>query len=255
MNDEKFFSIIKRNLSKNRGLTFVELLIAIVLLVVLLGPMMRTMIAAIKVNADSRKVLCATEVGRGVMEGLSGNSFNGVLSSYEADLGNGNRLAQICGDVYNKQDNIKKTNGALFNNVTCNLVSVTTNNGTYNSKKIAEGDKTVINELLSEYGKYSIEKYGITNEQMLLMHGDKEGKDANCLFFTYTNVHWGSVSANEGFVFDVVCAMVPAANSSTDKFYPYSLVVGVYPVEGGVHKCTNAGTTPLLTMTGGMRNE
>lgn len=240
-------------LSNNKGLTFVELIIAIVLLVIIIGPIGRSIIAAFEVNKDSRNIMGATEVGRGVMEGFTGNSYIGLLSSYATtDLGNGNRLAQISSDVYNKKENNIRTNGTAFNNLSCTLNTVTTSGGTYSTTAMAKGDKAQINKLLSEFGTYAYTLVG-AKDTKLVLHGDNtdaaKPKEAKCLFFCYTNIAWG------GYTYDVVGFIVPASDIASPDFYACNIQLGVYLVDGNVHKCTQAGETPMLTLSTGIRNK
>lgn len=258
----------------NKGLSFVELIIAIALLAVLVGPIMKSILASGQVNMQARKIMSANEVARGIMEGITGNSYAGLLDSYKEDsFGNGESLSHMGSDVYNSTTNryiINVKKNAPFNSLACtfnsteNVNYISTTGGSYKVTDLAGGtkDQTKVNALATEYGKYiydnilSDSSSGFTtDDQMLFMCGDNTDKTkpatAKCLFLGYTNVE---LADQPGYKYDVICFVVPANKADNAKYYSYNVTVAVYPVERGVHKCTEEGATPVLTVRSGLRN-
>lgn len=257
---------------KNKGVSFVELLIAMVLLLIILGPIMRAIISGMEVNRNSRKLMCATDAAQGVMEGISGKSFSGLRESFKNNVSiknNFQELARVGGQsTYNETTNIIRTYGNTFNGLSVpksggeptnyTQFSLTLDDGTvktFNNKKIAlcenAADTNDSFYLLQTFGQYGLGKMTDPSNQNLVMHCDNSSDDYNksiVLFFAYYNVPW------QGYTFDIVGYVIPATTSTKPAFYPCVARIGVYEVKkDGTHELVN-DSQPLMTMSEGLRN-
>ena len=69
--------------SKNRkgsqkGVTLFEVMIALALFAVIITPVMKSFVTAMKVNKKSRETMIATDVAQSIMEGISGKTYEDV---------------------------------------------------------------------------------------------------------------------------------------------------------------------------------
>ncbi len=245
----------------NRGISFVELLIAMVLLLIILGPVMKAVIAGLEVNRNSRKIMCATDAAQGVMEGISGKSYKGLLNSYNpaaTKLTGYNELARVGGsNVYN--ENMIKTHGCIASGF--NIQNVTYNgfklDGTaYVTKDLAllstSTDVANSNTILQTFGTYGLSLLTNQTDQVLVMHGDNASAtahtDAKTIFFAYYNIPW------EGYTFDAVGYVLPATSLPNPNFYPCVVRVAIYEVKSdGTHTLTT-NSDPMLAINDGLRN-
>lgn len=268
----------KKLLSNNKGLSFVELIIAITLLAIVIGPIMNSLIASARVNMDSRKLMCATDVAQGVVEGLSGKSFKGVLAAYDpslSNLSNGTEFCRIGGtNIYNNHLIKSNGSGTASLGLSCysetsvsNYNKITTASGTVTTQDLALDSKGA-QALLSDWGRDVFSRMPAAgapgydaSEQYLFMHGNNTGvnkdtyKDAKVILFAYTNIPW----ENGAYTYDVLGYIVPAVSTGTTdgSFYPYTVKVAVYEVVNGDHKCYAADGSvaePILTINTGLRN-
>ncbi len=250
----------------NRGISFVELLVAMVLLLIILGPVMKAVIAGLEVNRNSRKIMCATDAAQGVMEGVSGKSYKGLLNSYNpalSKLTGYNELARVGGsNVYN--ENMIKTHGCVTGTPGFTIQNVTHNGFTldgtaYNTKDLAllstSADVNNSNTVLQTFGIYGLSLLSDSSDQVLVMHGDNANAtahtDAKTIFFAYYNIPW------EGYTFDVVGYVLPATSLANPNFYPCVVRVAIYEVKTNgtstVHTIETS-SDPLLAINDGLRN-
>lgn len=257
-------------ITNNKGLTFVEIVVSIVLLVIVIGPLMKSVIAAQKVNLESRKTMSATDAGQTVLEAICGKSFRGLLTSYNGSaLSDGNEFARFLdgagGDIYNGSIKLAYYDSSYYFNAQCpNLRTLNAGAlGSVSTEALATGNAESYSfSLLNYYGNAALNYAAATpGDQNLVLYADcdgtrnAEGKvihlaDAKSLFFAYTNVEW------DGYTFDIVGYVIPAVQDADGnealKFYPCKVRVAVYDATGGVHTCTSE--SPLLVLDSGIRN-
>lgn len=253
----------------NKGLSFVELIIAVVLLVVVLGPVMNTIIASSRVNMNSRKVMCATDAGQAVIESMSGKSYRGLLSSYKGvALNGGNELARFLdasgNDIYNNNVISYYKNTRTFG-VSCSgtsLNSLNFNGTPVSTSNLAMGaNDTTSYSILNAWGtSLRTESHYASGGKYLILWADCNNTkningeltdlaNARCLFFAYSDVEWN------GYHFDILGYVIPATTKAEAEFYPCSIRVAVYD-----HDTAANGTsqfmdtdTPLLVLDSGIR--
>lgn len=264
-------------LANNRGLSFVELIIAIVLLVIILGPVMKAIVSSMEINRQSRKMMTATDAGQAVLESVCGKSFDGLLNSYsgEATLTNGNQLAVFKdasgADIYNNRVVNMYRNTCSFG-VNCDAgldkVSLPLGGGStmvYSTVSLARGGANDFSyKMLNAYG--SLIKTGATpGDPKLYLYADctdekntagklKYLSNSKVLFFGYTDVEYS------GFKFDIIGYVIPAVptySATPPEFYPCTVRVAVYDAanNGGgiVRDCTT--DEPILVLDSGIRRK
>lgn len=69
--------------NKNAGFTLIELLIAVMILAFALIPLFQTMILSGRLNAKSRDVLKATDLGQNLMERMTADSMESITQQME----------------------------------------------------------------------------------------------------------------------------------------------------------------------------
>ena len=67
--------IIRRHQTDNRGMTLVELLVAIVLLAIVVVPLLHTFVSSARANQKARERLRLTTAAQDIMEGLKADSI------------------------------------------------------------------------------------------------------------------------------------------------------------------------------------
>ncbi|MBR6255741.1 MAG: hypothetical protein IKR23_00055 [Lachnospiraceae bacterium] len=92
------------------GVTIFEVMIALALFAVIVTPIMRSFVTAMSVNKNSRETMIATDVANSIMEGISGKTYEEVVSWLgQADTVGGfdlldptqNKFSSINDDWYN----------------------------------------------------------------------------------------------------------------------------------------------------------
>lgn len=71
--------ILKKMFKGSGGVTLFEVMIALALFAIIITPVMRSFVTAIKVNKDSRETMIATDVANSIMEGISGKTYEDVV--------------------------------------------------------------------------------------------------------------------------------------------------------------------------------
>lgn len=259
----------KNIISNNKGLSFIELIIAVVLLVIVLGPVMNTIIASSRVNMNSRKIMCATDAGQAIIESMSGKSYRGLLSSYKGvALNGGNELARFLdssgNDIYNNNV-VHYYKNTRYIGISCSGSSLNTLD--YAGTAVSTSDLAMGNidnvsySILNTWGSsLRSESHVASGGKYLILWADcldtknAEGElidlaNARDLFFAYTDVEWN------GYHFDIIGYVIPATTKASAEFYPCSIRVAVYD-----HDVAANGTsqfmdtdTPLLVLDSGIR--
>ena len=152
----------KRKEHKNRGVTLFEVMIAIALFAIIVTPVMKSFVTAIKVNQKSRKVMIATDLAQSLMEGYMGKSYedvwNGMVRSQTPFVFDGTdddaaRLAfSSINEGYFNHGHSKSLGTAGFGTSANDVIQSVTNEGyvlnTSGVNALAPGE-TDINKLIS----------------------------------------------------------------------------------------------------------
>lgn len=73
----------RKRKGNQKGVTLFEVMIALALFAVIITPVMRSFITAMKVNQRSRETMIATDVAQSIMEGISGKTYAEVCKALE----------------------------------------------------------------------------------------------------------------------------------------------------------------------------
>ena len=73
----------RKRKENRKGVTLFEVMIALALFAVIITPVMRSFITAMKVNQRSRETMIATDVAQSIMEGISGKTYDEVCKALE----------------------------------------------------------------------------------------------------------------------------------------------------------------------------
>lgn len=68
----------KKRKGSQKGVTLFEVMIALALFAVIITPVMKSFVTAMKVNRKSRETMIATDVAQSIMEGISGKTYEDV---------------------------------------------------------------------------------------------------------------------------------------------------------------------------------
>ena len=75
-------SIRKRSrMLDNKGVSLVELVVAMALFVIVIVPICASFITSMRVNQKSRKMMAANDLAQSIIEGYSGKTYEGVKLS------------------------------------------------------------------------------------------------------------------------------------------------------------------------------
>lgn len=266
---------IRRNrVLDSKGVTLVELVVAMALFVIVIVPICASFITSMRVNQKSRKMMAANDIAQSIVDGFSGKTYEGVKKSIsvigDGDLSGNLALSTVSfnGDVsdsvavsanlYNLQTTGKKTTWADMGQASLTLASVSENemtifeNGTnitlsQNVLLISENKAQALTlnmaaarDFKSVLGSAS-ENYavpclmGVTNT------------DENVSFLCYTGLH------SEGYYFDAVVQFIPMANKKGQKYYSYEAMIYIYEVDK-TDLSTRLNKEPVLSLMTGIKN-
>ncbi len=103
----------KKKIRNSKGVTLVEVLVALGLFAIIVAPLMRSFVTSVKVNKKSRDTMIATDVANTIMEGIRGKTYEEVVkalisspsgfNSSVGDINSSSRLAfsSMDGNWYN----------------------------------------------------------------------------------------------------------------------------------------------------------
>ena len=130
----------KKNKNKNRGFTLVELIVAVALFSIVIGPLFRSFSSSIQANSRARRVLKATSLAQSVLDNIERYSVKTLRDDMpNADIA-GNLLPVGGTIVLNRQthdtDEVKFTfQQVRYQDITFNIVADITKGGATNTNK------------------------------------------------------------------------------------------------------------------------
>ena len=75
--------LFQKIFKSNKGLSLLELVVAIAFLAIVITPVMNSFITAGRINAKSRKLMCANDCAQALMEGIADKSFYELCLAYD----------------------------------------------------------------------------------------------------------------------------------------------------------------------------
>jgi len=270
----------KARMINDKGLTLMEIVVAVALMAVIIIPVMTSFVTSMRVNQKSRKLMIASDLGQAIMEGFADKSYSDIKSQIDA-IGTADlELAPISANgvpgFYNKKENGEhftdhnmKTNvfngwGTLFGDHT-QYPSVSDNMFRLNSTSSCEC-VMLISENSAEYSWAQMMNVAFLNHAELASFTRASSlKDPACLiggtrgdigFLMYSDVQRG------GYHYDVCIQFVPMMKTenvdATHKplYYTYEVMLYIYEFDLGAsgYYRSNFRQKPILTMMTGIRN-
>lgn len=214
----------------NKGLSLIELLIAMALLAILIVPIFNSFIASARINLKARQLMAATDVAQTVFEGFSDKSFETVKDDINSRMGSvslstNHIYATISGNYYNMPEHYVALDGSLLTSLSAPDVNgVTYGSDTYVARDLISGNNAAgmttvsINSLICDAARSDLS----VSTNTCLRGWLDNGMDSNMAAMVYTGVD------QDGFLFDVVVTFLPMADEVDDKYFPYCVTVTVY---------------------------
>lgn len=269
---------ISKILKSKSGLTLIEILIAMTVLALVIGPLFKCFMMSSKINAKSRKLMCANDAAQSIMEGFADKSYQDILNTVNAlrrksgTPGGQLRFSTINDDYYNlkelnddyvKSINVPDAGSSLEGKVTTiqkDKISVAgfaqiTTKDINNPENLAKLDVVHRNMEASTILQAFLKSSSVGGEPKgIYLYEDNPNNYAMVL--VYSDVVSG------GYHFDVVCGFYPMAdnNNSSTKWFPYLIYMTVYERGETVSAVDatyvlNGTNQPLLKLKSGTRNK
>lgn len=216
----------------NRGLTLIELLMAIAILAIIIVPVFGSFITSARVNMKARRTLAATNVAQTIFEGFADKTYEGGISGIMGQLNMGisgtlsgnNALSTLDNNYYNDMSHYVALPTDVF---TINGVDIPDRNefhfkgNTYsNMSDLISGNAVSINtvsfnQVVAQAANKNVVDYGADKALM----GWSSGYGGALV---YSGIEM------ENFRFDAVVTFLPMAQNTTDKYYTYCVTVTIY---------------------------
>lgn len=233
----------------NRGLSLIELIIAIAILAIVITPVFNAFITSARINLNARKTLAATDVAQTIQEGFADKHYEaGVVQAIKTlnsqDIVNSTQglvLSSLNDDYYNMKDNYYNMadgeavspillgaastgmnqiymDGALYT-----AIDLISGNAIPNGGSGGPADTLSANRLVANAAAAKLASDGDQKVLMGWLSSFGGPNRAGALAaLVYTDVEL------EGFVFDAVVTFLPMAVNTGDIYYPYCVTIAVY---------------------------
>ncbi len=214
---------MKERKMNDKGLTLIELVVAIALMAIIFLPVMSTFITGGRINRNSRKMMLETELAQTIMEGFTDKTFEDVKSNISnlgaATLSGNNAFSNLDGGYYNEKDNGSKLTWATVQSDSgvnpISIVQVSVSGNTYNNISVVSDNSVSLNQAIGSHMVTAATPWpkGI--------YGTAEGT-GKIAAIVYTGLE------REGYHYDAVVTFLPMAKSASDLYYSYSVEVALY---------------------------
>ncbi len=218
----------------NKGFSLIEIIIGIGMLAVIVIPILHTFITSAQINRDSRQVMIQTEVAQTIMEGFAGKTYVQVKAAVGALAGNtgvvsgDNALSTIDNNLFNTAGSYVAYNGSAIGSaltgVSCNAViwqsgSVPTQSLVSDNSVMASMNQVFANDLVLPF---ETAKISAGPDARMFSYWISTDPSGAALFIGYGNIHY------EGYCFDAVVSFLPMAETSSDLYYTYRILLTLY---------------------------
>lgn len=262
---------------KNKGFSFVEILVAITLLAIIIGPIMNSLISSAKINRESRRLMCASDCAQDIMEGLSDKEYYEVLEHACRPLGGkvlaaNAALSNVNENAFNDRNAGNLLDASTFGTYLtgCTNSTITFEGVTFNTIDLLDDTAMISGNIASDY---MLSKWAATaassangimtaasnNDKKVLTMWSNASFPASasdvtetkntCIFFAYSNVDW------ESYKFNVYGYIIPVAQSSSATYYPYTIKIAVYEQDKHGASAYSTSDVPIVTIVGGLRSK
>lgn len=228
-------NLFKKRKKNNSGFSLIEILLAIAILAIVIGPIFSAFITSAKVNMNARKTMAATNVAQTILEGFADKRYSDISSAIgnmgSVDLTGTSALSSVNDNYYNMQDHCGMM---TVTNLSANSADrITVNSLTYDSTDLISGNGTrfLLVHINNGVDTVSINSMVAADAKAGMVTYDKE-----LLHWTAGDLISGLVYTDiemEGYHFDVVVTFLPMAQSDSDRYYSYCVTVSVYDADSG----------------------
>ncbi len=276
--------LFQKVFKSNKGLSLLELVVAIAFLAIVITPVMNSFITAGKINAKSRKLMCANDCAQALMEGIADKSFYELCLAYDKY---GSESVSASYAMSGLNDNAFNIPVCSANTVDTNVVykatftntnaTVSVNNN-YSVSLTAGGSTTTYktNDSVSDNGFVEAINLGFRTDcktilgdlnsslekHLCIWANSTDVADMQAMMITYGGIEW------DGYYFDAVLTFIPegrepAIGAEADKWYSYYVQIDLYELKktaSGFERtlgidATGADTVaPLLSLNTGIKN-
>ena len=272
-------NIRERAVKDNKGLTLMEIVVAVALFAIIIVPVMTSFVTSMRVNQKSRKLMIASDLGQAIMEGFADKSYSEIKTQIDS-IGTADvSFAPISANGVTGYYNLS-TNGKHFTDSNMKNDAFAWNSSLYGDHKVYP---TVSGN------KFKLSSASSCDCVMLISENSAEyewARSMNVAFFKATQIKTyasGSVAGGKtswlyggtrddmgflvysdvprgGYHYAVCIQFIPMMKSAnvdaTHKplYYTYEVMLYIYELETGAEKASSAPDTPILTMMTGIRN-
>lgn len=247
-------SDLKKN---NKGLSLIELLIAMALLAILIVPIFNSFIASARINLKARQLMAATDLAQTVFEGFSDKSYGTIKDDIDGRMGSvslsSNHIyATVSDNYYNMPEHYVALDGSLLTSLSSPSVNyVQCGSDTYVTRDLISGNNAAgmttvsINSLICDAARADL---SVSTNNCLRGWFDDSSADSSMAALVYTGVD------QDGFLFDVVVTFLPMAENADDKYFPYCVTVTVYDAKENPDIDRMSSERYQFSMKGGIAN-
>lgn len=238
----------------NKGLSLIELLVAMALLAILIVPIFNSFIASARINLKSRQLMAATDLAQTIFEGFSDKSYGTVKDDIDGVMGHGtlsgnHAYATVSNNYYNMPEHYVALDGSLLTSLGSPSVNcVTYGSDIYVARELISGNNAAgmttvsINSLICDDAR---EDLSVSTNSCLRGWLDDS---KNMAALVYTGVD------QDGFLFDVVVTFLPMAETETKEHFPYCVTVTVYDAKENPDIERMSSERYQFSMKGGISN-
>lgn len=219
---------LKSKQMDNRGLSLIEILMAIAILAIIIVPVFGSFITAARVNRDARRVMAATNTAQTILEGFADKSYEDVKTAIglmgTVDLSGNYALSTLDGNYYNMASSYEALNPGPFYGASIGVSGP--------DEVIYLGDFYRAVDLISGNG-VSANTVSFNNiASMAAALNVSSGADKALMSWTdasglFTALVYSGIEV-EYFKFDVIVTFIPMAAAPTDRYYTYCTTLTVY---------------------------
>ncbi len=276
--------LFQKVFKSNKGLSLLELVVAIAFLAIVITPVMNSFITAGKINAKSRKLMCANDCAQALMEGIADKSFYELCLAYDKY---GSESVSASYAMSGLNDNAFNIPVCSANTVDTNVVFKSPFNVTvatvscndnyklkyYNGSSWVEvmtqsaisdnGFVQTINQGFRKDCKAKMLGLNPTLEKHLgIWANSTDVADMKLMMICYGGIEW------DGYYFDAVLTFIPegrepAIGAEADKWYSYYVQIDLYELIKtstgfvrtlGIDSMGADTIAPLLSLNTGIKN-
>lgn len=241
----------------NKGLSLIELLVAMALLAILIVPIFNSFIASARINHKSRQLMAATDLAQTVFEGFSDKTFGTVKEDIRSRMGSvtlsSNHIyATVSNNYYNMPEHYVALDGSLLTSLGSPSVNcIVYGSDTYVARNLISGNNAAgmttvsINSLICDAARSDL---SVSTNACLRGWIDGADGNGNMAAMVYTGVD------QDGFLFDVVITFLPMAELADDKYFPYCVTITVYDAKENPEIERMSSERYQFSMKGGISN-